>query len=167
MASALAEFGRAVSIVDDRAAIARRIARSADLRGRAGSCSTSGGDYIRTPRGAPPAVAQALLREAGAARHIIGAVRAYATRHGAGPLPTEDPGLTIAEPHSGTGRYQGDWRIGHLDLPLLRYAAQVCRRHGGLDAWRSATSMSRTGSRWRVTPTMGSATTATWRSRSV
>ena len=83
-----------------------------------------------------PSAAQDLLGAAGLApARVLGAVRAYATRHGAGPLPTEDEMLigVLPEPHNGTGEYQGDWRVGHLDLPLLRYAARVCRRHGGLD----------------------------------
>ncbi|MEJ9077977.1 adenylosuccinate synthetase [Gordonia malaquae] len=138
MASALAEFGRAVSIVDDRAAIAEAASRGRLIfEGAQGILLDEwrGLHPHTTWSTTLPAVAQALLREAGEPpATVIGAVRAYATRHGAGPLPTEDAGLTIAEPHNGTGRYQGDWRIGHLDLPLLRYAAQVCRRHGGLDA---------------------------------
>lgn len=83
-----------------------------------------------------PAPAQALLAEAGLPRaEVWGAVRAHASRHGAGPLPTEDASLApvLPEPHNGWGAYQGGWRVGHLDLVLLRYAAQVCAAHGGLD----------------------------------
>lgn len=83
-----------------------------------------------------PSNAQELLLEAGQPQaEVIGVLRAYATRHGAGPFPTEDPALAaLPEPHNGEGRYQGSWRAGHLDLVALRYAADVCRRHGGLDA---------------------------------
>jgi adenylosuccinate synthase len=84
-----------------------------------------------------PLNAQALLAEAGQQRaEVVGVLRAYGTRHGAGPFPTEDPALKAAlpEPHNGEGRYQGAWRTGHLDLVALRYAAEVCREHGGLDA---------------------------------
>ncbi|GAB7038166.1 MULTISPECIES: adenylosuccinate synthetase [Catenuloplanes] len=63
----------------------------------------------------------------------LGVTRTYATRHGAGPFPSEDPSLAplLAEPHNGTGRWQGAFRVGHLDLVLLRYAVAVC---GGADA---------------------------------
>lgn len=84
-----------------------------------------------------PSNAQMLLAKAGQPRaEVIGVLRAYGTRHGAGPFPTEDPALETAlpEPHNGEGRYQGAWRIGHLDLVALRYAAEACREHGGLDA---------------------------------
>ncbi|MFI5838716.1 adenylosuccinate synthetase [Catenuloplanes sp. NPDC051500] len=77
-----------------------------------------------------------LLAEAGVDRGDVcrlGVTRTYATRHGAGPFPSEDPSLAplLPEPHNGTGRWQGAFRVGHLDLVLLRYAAEVC---GGLDA---------------------------------
>lgn len=80
-----------------------------------------------------PEPAQALLAEAGlGSAEVWGATRAYSTRHGAGPFPSAAP-LDLPEPHNGYGTYQGDWRVGHLDVTLLRYAAEVCRRHGGLD----------------------------------
>jgi len=83
-----------------------------------------------------PASAQALLASAGLERgEVWGTTRAYATRHGAGPFPTEDASLAgvLPEPHNAYGDYQGDWRVGHLDLTLLNYAARVCRAAGGLD----------------------------------
>jgi adenylosuccinate synthase len=55
----------------------------------------------------------------------IGVTRTYATRHGAGPLPTEAR-LGHPEPHNGAGGWQGAFRQGHLDLVLLRYALEVC-----------------------------------------
>ena len=138
MAAALAEFGRAVTVVDDRT----RIAEAAS----AGRVLFEGAQGIlldewrglhphTTWSTTLPSVAQDLLAEAGESPAlVVGVVRAYATRHGAGPLPTQDDALALPEPHNGTGRYQGQWRVGHLDLPLLRYSAEVCRRHGGLDA---------------------------------
>ncbi|KXO99058.1 Adenylosuccinate synthetase (plasmid) [Tsukamurella tyrosinosolvens] len=84
-----------------------------------------------------PSAAQELLAEAGLPpAEVVGVLRTYATRHGHGPLPTEDEQLrdVLPEPHNGAGRYQGGWRVGHVDLPLVRYAAHVCRQHGGLDA---------------------------------
>lgn len=79
--------------------------------------------------------AVALLGEAGAdvpARRL-GVVRTYTTRHGAGPLVTEDPALTAALPdaHNGTGAWQGSFRVGHFDAVAHRYAVEVS---GGLDA---------------------------------
>ncbi|ALG84126.1 adenylosuccinate synthetase [Gordonia phthalatica] len=138
MAATLAEFGRVATVVDDRA----RLADAAD----SGRLLFEGaqGVLLDEWRGLHPhttwsttlpSIPQQLLAEAGQPPALVlGVVRAYATRHGAGPLPTEDAALTIPEPHNGTGVYQGAWRTGHVDLPLLRYAADVCRRHGGLDA---------------------------------
>jgi len=79
-----------------------------------------------------PANAQRLLAEAGLSRgYVLGLTRAYTTRHGAGPLPTEDPALQgVGEPFNGTGTYQGRWRAGHLDLVALRYAVEAI---GGVD----------------------------------
>ena len=60
----------------------------------------------------------------------IGVIRSVTTRHGAGPLPTEDPELTSIlrrfESHNTTDPWQGDFRIGHLDLVLHKYAVKVC-----------------------------------------
>ncbi|MFY7066865.1 adenylosuccinate synthetase [Nocardiopsis changdeensis] len=77
----------------------------------------------------------ALLAEAGRpgdARRI-GVVRAYTTRHGAGPFPTEDPSLAglLPEPHNGTHPWQGAFRVGHLDLAAHRYALAAT---GGVDS---------------------------------
>lgn len=60
---------------------------------------------------------------------VIGVTRTYMTRHGAGPFPTELDGPledALPEDHNGTGVYQGAWRRGLLDLPLLNYASRVC-----------------------------------------
>jgi adenylosuccinate synthase len=78
--------------------------------------------------------AQTLLAEAGmppATR--LGVLRTYATRHGPGPFVTEDPVLTAGLPdrHNGFGRWQGEFRVGHLDVVALRYALEVT---GGADA---------------------------------
>lgn len=53
----------------------------------------------------------------------IGVHRAYSIRHGAGPLPTDDPGIYLL-PGSckDENRYQGKVRVGALDFVLLRYA---------------------------------------------
>jgi adenylosuccinate synthase len=67
-----------------------------------------------------------LLTEAQYAGNVtrIGITRAYATRHGAGPLVTEDDELTRAlpDPRNGLGTWQGAFRAGWLDLVMLHYA---------------------------------------------
>lgn len=84
-----------------------------------------------------PNNALTLCSEAGVVGTPIGVVRSYMTRHGAGPFPTEwdvevDFVATsrlpeaLAEEHNGTGEFQGAWRVGRLDLPLLRYAIDAC-----------------------------------------
>jgi adenylosuccinate synthase len=79
--------------------------------------------------------AQTLLREIGYDGEIerMGVLRTYATRHGAGPFVTEDAALTtlLPDPHNGTGRWQGAFRSGWLDLVMARYALEVC---GGADS---------------------------------
>ncbi|MGW0664710.1 adenylosuccinate synthetase [Streptodolium elevatio] len=81
--------------------------------------------------------AEALLAEAtgDSARSAtrLGVVRTYTPRHGPGPLVTEDAALTAAlpDPHNGTGRWQGAFRVGHFDAVAHRYAVDVC---GGVDA---------------------------------
>ncbi|WP_157529742.1 adenylosuccinate synthetase [Nocardia sp. NRRL S-836] len=77
-----------------------------------------------------PRNARALLN--GRPARVLGVTRTYQTRHGAGPLPTEDQAVAarFPEAHNGTGEYQGAWRAGHLDAVLLRYAVECC---GGVD----------------------------------
>ncbi len=54
----------------------------------------------------------------------LGLTRAYGTRHGPGPFPAEHPALTadLPDPHNGHNPWQLDFRVGWLDLVLLRYA---------------------------------------------
>ncbi|MEZ0093356.1 adenylosuccinate synthetase [Streptacidiphilus sp. EB129] len=78
--------------------------------------------------------AETLLAEAGAdARPALrlGVLRSYTTRHGPGPLVTEDRRLTVPEPHNGSGAWQGGFRLGHFDAVAHRYALAAC---GGADA---------------------------------
>lgn len=62
-----------------------------------------------------------------------GIVRAYGTRHGPGPFPTEDNHLAGAiknqGEHNKTHDWQGNFRIGWFDAVLTRYAL---RANGGL-----------------------------------
>jgi adenylosuccinate synthase len=75
--------------------------------------------------------AEELLAEAGQQAIRLGVTRCYLTRHGPGPLVTEDPALGLPEQHNGHNRWQGPFRTGHLDTVTLRYAIEVT---GGLDA---------------------------------
>jgi adenylosuccinate synthase len=64
----------------------------------------------------------------------LGLLRSYQTRHGAGPLPTEDHALLglIRDDHNHSNPWQGDLRVGHLDLTLTRYACQVLGQLDGV-----------------------------------
>lgn len=72
-----------------------------------------------------------LLRRAGWHGGIerLGVMRAYATRHGEGPLPTEDASIAplLPEPHNRSDGWQGAFRVGWPDLVLARHAME----HGG------------------------------------
>ena len=65
---------------------------------------------------------------------VLGVTRAYATRHGEGPLPTFSPELTerLRDPGNPWNPWQGGMRCGWLDLPLLRYAAAAAGPLDGL-----------------------------------
>ncbi len=73
--------------------------------------------------------AEQLLAEANYSGKVtrVGITRAYATRHGAGPFVTEDAELGRALPDAcnGTGAWQQHFRVGWLDLVMLRYALEV------------------------------------------
>lgn len=58
----------------------------------------------------------------------LGTMRSYTTRHGAGPFVTEDAILTghLPDAHNGFGAWQGNFRVGYLDLVAHRYALDVC-----------------------------------------
>ncbi len=63
-----------------------------------------------------------------------GVLRSYLTRHGAGPLPTEDTALddVLPEPHNTAQGWQGPFRRGHPDAVLLRYALSCVGNLSGL-----------------------------------
>lgn len=58
----------------------------------------------------------------------VGVFRTYFTRHGAGPFPTEANHLKLGapEPHNESSIYQDDFRVGHFDMGLAKYALSVC-----------------------------------------
>ncbi|MBX3001698.1 MAG: adenylosuccinate synthetase [Caldilineaceae bacterium] len=80
--------------------------------------------------------ADQLLAEAGYTGNVtrLGITRAYTTRHGAGPLVSEDAELTHLLPDRANvhGEWQQGFRVGWLDLVLLRYALDVVGRLDGL-----------------------------------
>ncbi|WP_129631715.1 adenylosuccinate synthetase [Candidatus Oscillochloris fontis] len=73
--------------------------------------------------------AECLLAEADYCGHVVrlGITRAYTTRHGAGPLPSEDAALSRALPDACNQLHlwQQYFRSGWLDLVLLRYAKEI------------------------------------------
>jgi adenylosuccinate synthase len=75
--------------------------------------------------------AEQLLAEAGQTALRLGIIRCYMTRHGPGPLVTEDTSLALPEPHNGHNPWQGPFRTGHLDAVALRYSIEAT---GGVDA---------------------------------
>lgn len=60
-------------------------------------------------------------------RERIGVLRPYMTRHGAGPLPTEDEAVrpVLVNEYNQTGTWQQTFRVGWLDLVMMRYALKV------------------------------------------
>jgi adenylosuccinate synthase len=58
----------------------------------------------------------------------IGVVRAFPTRHGIGPFPTEDKSLAekMRGDHNLYNQWQGNLRVGCFDHVLNRYAMQAC-----------------------------------------
>ena len=68
--------------------------------------------------------------------HVHAVTRAYQTRHGHGPMTSEEPIEVPADPTNITNPYQGEFRTGTLDFDLLRYARDVERAHQGrLEKW--------------------------------
>lgn len=55
--------------------------------------------------------------------------RAYEVRHGAGPIPTASKEMReklLPGSHKLTNRWQGDVRVGPLDIRLLKHALKLC-----------------------------------------
>lgn len=79
--------------------------------------------------------AETLLREIDYDGQVekLGVLRAYFTRHGAGPFPTEDEPLTrmLQDHHNDDRGWQGKFRVGWFDMVLARYALAVS---GGADS---------------------------------
>jgi adenylosuccinate synthase len=84
------------------------------------SCCTSGNAWL-------------LVDEVEDDEHAIdvktyGVLRTYATRHGAGPFPTEVCGETLwpRDPNNEPNAWQGIFRCGWFDAVLARYAVSQC-----------------------------------------
>jgi adenylosuccinate synthase len=58
----------------------------------------------------------------------LGVLRSYATRHGAGPFPTEGSELKVIVPdaHNKTHRWMGQFRVGYFDAYLADAAISFC-----------------------------------------
>jgi adenylosuccinate synthase len=80
--------------------------------------------------------ADTLLDEAGfpGQRARLGVLRTYFTRHGAGPVVTEDHKLraNLPEPHNDERGWQGAFRVGPFDAVAARYALSVTGPVDGL-----------------------------------
>jgi adenylosuccinate synthase len=76
--------------------------------------------------------AEKLLADAGMAGTAtrLGVLRVMTTRHGPGPLVTEDPALPLTDSNNPTNRWQGRFRFGHFDAVAHAYAVDVA---GGVD----------------------------------
>jgi adenylosuccinate synthase len=73
--------------------------------------------------------AHAILHEHNYAGEVstLGVIRTYATRHGAGPFPTEAPELShlLPERHNTWNDWQRTFRVGYFDLLTTRYALDL------------------------------------------
>jgi adenylosuccinate synthase len=80
-----------------------------------------------------PTNALELLRMIGHTGEVkkLGVLRAYLTRHGRGPFPTEDSHLHLKDPNNETNKWQGRFKFGWFDMVLARYALKAC---GGVDS---------------------------------
>jgi len=76
-----------------------------------------------TPRNAMNVIPRMWLR----GTEVVMVTRTYMTRHGFGPFPSESSYVDFPEPHNAYGKYQGAFRLGHLDFQALRYSLQVAK----------------------------------------
>ncbi len=60
----------------------------------------------------------------------LGVLRAYHTRHGAGPFVTECPELTkqLLDSSNSNHPWQGNFRVGSFDMVAAKYAIEVCAK---------------------------------------
>jgi|AGTN01.2.fsa_nt_gi Adenylosuccinate synthase len=104
--------------------------------------------------------ANVLLAQAGFPGRVrrVGVLRAYGTRHGDGPFPSEDSRLAVSPCHNGSNLWQGQFRVGWFDAVAARYALAVTSgvdclavtnvdRLAGLGTLKIATTYEHTGDR--------------------
>jgi adenylosuccinate synthase len=139
-APALAAAPRLVPLLDD----ASRLVDGAIRAGRRVLLEGAQGTLLDVDHGTYPFVTSSSAVAGGACTgagigpgritYVLGITKAYATRVGAGPFPTElsdETGARLREAGDEFGSVTGrPRRTGWLDLPALRYAARV----NGLDA---------------------------------
>ena len=65
-----------------------------------------------------------VLSGGGSNLHVIGVVPCAWTRHGAGPFPSEIPGVNGHDNHNKANDWQGSLRHGKMDLVMLQYALE-------------------------------------------
>jgi adenylosuccinate synthase len=84
-----------------------------------------------------PETALSLIRECEYAGEIenLGVLRAYHTRHGAGPFVAESAELTKQLPDATNGehKWQGNFRVGYFDAVAAKYAIEACGGAKALD----------------------------------
>ena len=82
-----------------------------------------------------PETALSLLKECNYDGEVtsLGVLRAYHTRHGAGPFVAESVELTehLPDASNQNHQWQGSFRVGSFDLVMAKYAIEVCK--GGLN----------------------------------
>ncbi|OHB21679.1 MAG: hypothetical protein A2939_04815 [Parcubacteria group bacterium RIFCSPLOWO2_01_FULL_48_18] len=80
-----------------------------------------------------PGTALSIIRECayGGEINAYGILRAYHTRHGAGPFVTESSEITALLPDASNRdhAWQGNFRVGQFDLVAARYAVDACGSH--------------------------------------
>lgn len=135
--AAWAPLAKTLRVVDPAQAADRiRAARTVVFEGAQGLLldQTWGFHPHTTWSDCTPAGALALLEGLDRRLFRLGVLRAYATRHGQGPFPTEErgPGAARPDPHNDGDGWQGPFRTGPLDAVLLRYGLEVCGDIDGL-----------------------------------
>ena len=98
----------------------------------------------------------------------LGIMRTFATRHGPGPMPTECEKLTTMfnEPHNPFNEFQREFRVGWLDLAMLRYSLTIqpvdslavshvdwVWKYGNTDAVKVGVRYTKEGKPFELTPT--------------
>ncbi|MDO8496697.1 MAG: adenylosuccinate synthetase [bacterium] len=82
-----------------------------------------------------PETALSIIRECNYDGEVtsLGVLRAYHTRHGAGPFVSQNVELTtdLPDPSNSDHPWQGNFRVGSFDMVAAKYAIEVCT--GSLD----------------------------------